>query len=89
MIDQPTTPRDDDVEGHGSRFNGFTGGAEDVGHAARSGHFQSGHASTLGGPRPTHPKTDDDTDVSGHLSGALGSKKKTHDAGGQGIPGGA
>ena len=40
------------------------------GHAYKSGR------DTLGGPGPKHPKADDLDDVSGHLSGALGSKKK-------------
>lgn len=40
---------------------------------------RSGGDAVAGGLRPTHPKGDDDEpdDVAGHLSGALGSKKKT------------
>ncbi len=62
----------DDVEGHRRHF--FRADAEqdetdDV----------EGHGIT-GGLRPTHPRSSDE-DVAGHLSGALGSKKHTEDAG--------
>ena len=73
MNEQPTTPNNDDVEGHGFRGN-VTADTDDVeGHAYRPGR------DALGGHRPTHPKADDADDVSGHLSGALGSIKKTED----------
>jgi hypothetical protein len=72
MNEQPTTPSDDDVEGHAVRSGRNSGDVE--GHVWRFGR------DTVGAYAPTSPKTDDtdDTDdVSGHLSGALGSKKKT------------
>ncbi|MGY1701831.1 hypothetical protein [Geodermatophilus sp. SYSU D00766] len=93
---QPITHRTDpdDVEGHADRRPRWNADAErdetdDVGgHGSkgRTGYVQEsddveGH-SVIGGLRPTHPKArDEDDDVAGHLSGALGSKKKTEDAG--------
>lgn len=41
------------------------------------GHMYRSGRNTAGAYQPTTPKVDDTDDVSGHLSGALGSKKKT------------
>ena len=54
-----------------------TPATDDVeGHAYESGP----DALAVGGLRPTHPKADHEDDVAGHLSGALGSRKRTEDA---------
>ncbi len=70
----------DDVEGHAyksARADAERDETDDVeGHA-----YKSGRGTLAGGLQPTHPKADDEEDdVTGHLSGALGSKKKTDDA---------
>ncbi len=63
----------DDVEGHGRRY--YKADAERDETDDVEGH------GVVGGYRPTHPKaSDEEDDVAGHLSGALGSKKKTDDA---------
>ena len=72
---QPTTHRtdSDDTEGHTMEVGiGYTDGDEsdDV----------KGYGVT-GGYRPTQTKAGSDDDVAGYLSGALGSKKRTEDAG--------
>ena len=77
---QPTPAAEDDVQGHAARGKAVDAGhdeSDDVtGHALRSGRDP-----LVGGLRPTHPKAqDDEDDVAGHLSGALGTKKKTDDA---------
>ena len=66
----------DDTAGHGFRRLTDDGSDDVEGHVARSGR----DTLAVGGLRPTHPKTDDEDDVAGHLSGALGSKKRTDDA---------
>jgi hypothetical protein len=72
----------DDTEGHARRH--FTDDTDDTeGHGHRrlmdDSDDTEGHAVT-GGYRPTSPKADDgEDDVAGHLSGALGSQKKTED----------
>lgn len=83
--EQPTTHRDglDDVEGHGIKYK-FADAERDeaddteghaVGTGARAPVAGTGSRQLL---RPTHPRAEDD-DVAGHLSGALGAKKKTED----------
>jgi hypothetical protein len=64
----------DDVEGHRRHFGRADAERDETDDV-------EGHGA-IGGLRPTHPKaTDGEDDVTGHLSGALGSKKKTEDAG--------
>ncbi len=63
----------DDTEGHGRRFYRANAERDETDDT-------EGHA-VVGGLRPTHPRADDgEDDVAGHLSGALGSKKKTDGA---------
>ncbi len=78
-------PQGDDAEGHVLRGRGFTDDEPDdtEGHGrvrvTDEDDDTEGHAVT-GGFRPTHPKVEDaDDDVAGHLSGALGSRKKSED----------
>jgi hypothetical protein len=79
MNHEPTTAQDD-VEGHMPRLTGGRlSDADPTDEVERRA--VTGGSEVAQTYRPTHPKAVDSDDVSGHLSGALGSKKKTeHDS---------